>query len=136
MKHPRRLIVVDADLNKRLATEFVGRGRPARSLASFHLARSLDPIVLRRLHERIEESWVLLTGDDHMPFDHAETLAELGTTVATIDRRKPPEFGNDWDGYRREVAHRWAHAVAYQTPGTIRRLSLTQNRAWTVPRGW
>ena len=136
MGHPRRLIIIDADLNKRLATELVGRARPARSLASYNLARSLDPVVLRRLHERIEDPLVLLTGDDHKPFDHAETLADLGTTVAAIDRRKPPDFGSDWDGYRREVAHRWAHAVAHQAPATIRRYSLTQNRVWTLPRGW
>lgn len=131
-----RLIVVDADLHKRLATELQGRGREAVSLSAMNLHRSKDPNVLRRLHERLEVPWVLLTGDDHMPFDHAELIAELGTTIATVDRRKPPAFGNDWDAYRREVAHRWAHAVAAQGDGKIRRYSLTQNRVWTVPRGW
>lgn len=129
----RRLIVVDADINKRLATELTCRGRPARSLASFHLNRSVDPIVLRRLHERIDEPWVLLTGDDRMPFDHGRLIAELGTTIATVDPRRPEDI--DWDSYRREVGHRWAHLIALQAAASIRRYSLRGHRKWTTPRG-
>lgn len=129
-----RLIVVDADINKRLATELDFRGRRARSLASFQLHGSLDDVVLTRLNDRLEVPWVLLTGDDHMPFDHGELIDELGVTIATVDRRNPA--GVLPDTYRRDVGHRWAHVIAEQPAGTVRRYSLGSHRAWTVPRGW
>lgn len=129
-----QLIVVDADINKRLATELEARGRRARSLASFQLNRSFDEVVLTRLHDRIDVPWVLLTGDDHMPFDHGDLIKELGVTIATVDRRNPP--GVLPDTYRRDVGHRWAHVIAEQPSTTVRRYSLKGHKAWTVPRGW
>lgn len=128
----RRLIVIDADLNKRLATELEARGRAACSLASLHLDRSLDPVVLRRLHERLTVPWVLVTGDDRMPGDHGDVIVEVVATIATVDSRCPPGYG--LDGYRREVVHRWAHVIAEQPAGLVRRYSLQGHRKWTLPR--
>lgn len=128
----RRLIVVDADISKRLATELRARGREATTLASFHLDRSLDPVVLRRLSERLTLPWVLVTGDDHMPSDHGDDIEKLAATIATVDRRRPEDW--DLDPYRREVVHRWAHLIAEQPAGSVHRYSLSAHRKWTLPR--
>lgn len=69
-----------------------------------------------------------------MPFDQADLIAELGSMIGTLDRRKPVD--SDWDFYRRDVVHRWAHLMAVQPAGAIRRYSLTGRRRWTIPRGW
>lgn len=76
--------------------------------------------------------WVLVTGDDSMPAVHADVINEVHATLATIDRRRPPGYEDD-DAWGREVTHRWAHLMARQTPGTVRRYGATGSRLW-VPR--
>lgn len=80
----------------------------------------------------ITEEWVLITADDRLPRDHGALAASLKVTVATVDPRRGPGFGID--EWRREVVHRWAHAIAGQAPSSIRRYSATANRAWTMRR--
>ena len=69
----------------------------------------------------VPKTRVLVSGDDAMPDDHPEVLAELNVTLATVDPRRPK--GIEEAAWRRDIVHRWAHAMQIQEPGTIRRYS-------------
>lgn len=127
-------LVIDADLNKRIATELKRRGRTAIALSELQVHRSLDPDLLRALADYFgDEPWVLVTGDDSMPAVHAEVIAEVHATLATVDRRRPPGYDDD-DAWGREITHRWAHVMARQTSGSIRRYGENGGRRWTRRR--
>jgi hypothetical protein len=128
------LLVIDEDVNKRVATELNARGREAVATTELELRGLKDEPLLRALAARFEGSraWVLVTGDDAMPDDHGVGLAELHITLATIDPRRPS--GTHEDAWRRDVVHRWAHAFAAQEPGTIRRYSLHRHGLWRPRR--
>ena len=91
---PLRL-VVDADVDNRVATELKARGRDAIALSELELHRLKDEPLLRALGNTVGDpsGWVLVTGDDSMPDDHGDVLRELRVTLATIDpaaaRRDP-----------------------------------------------
>jgi len=128
-------LVIDADLNKRIATELKRRGRTAIALSELRLRHAKDPDLLRALAEHFGDSpWVLVTGDYNMPVVHADVIVEVRATLATIDPRRPPEYLDDEDAWGREVAHRWAHVMARQPPGSIRRYSGNGGRKWTRRR--
>ena len=76
------------------------------------------------------ESWVLVTADDRMPADHGELIAELGVTIATIDRRR--ESICNHDEWRRDVVQRWVHAMQDQPPNSVRRYGISGHRTWTA----
>ena len=89
-----------------------------------------DPELLADLRQRFNGvDWVLLTGDDNMPSEHAEIVD--GLTIATVDGR--------WEGrgftqeqWKWETCHRWAHYIAeVHPPATIRRFSPFSHRPWT-----
>lgn len=83
-------------------------------------------------HLGAASGWVLVSGDDATPDDHGNVLAELQVTLATIDPRRPPETKEaEW---RRDVIHRWAHAMAAQDPGSIQRYSLSRHGIWRPRR--
>jgi hypothetical protein len=127
-------LVVDADLPKRLVTELSARGREAVALSELLLHREEDEPMLRSLVSRFGDSvtWVLVTGDDAMPDDHDSVLQELGVTLATVDPRRPQ--GIDEDAWRRDVVHRWAHAMGNQAAGSIRRYSVARHGLWRPRR--
>lgn len=128
-------LVIDADLNKRIATELKRRGRKAVALSELHLRHAKDPEVLRSLAAHFgDEPWVLVTGDDNMPAVHAGVILKVGATLATVDRRRPPGYGRDEDAWGREVVHRWAHLIERQPSGSIRRYSAGGGRRWTRRR--
>lgn len=128
-------LVIDADLNKRIATELKRRGRDAVALSELQLRHAKDPELLRQLSQHFgEEPWVLVTGDDNMPAVHLEIIQELGVTLATIDARRPPAYLDDEDGWGREVVHRSAHLIEKKQPGSIRRYSTAGGRTWTRRR--
>lgn len=61
-------LVIDASLNKRIATELKRRGRDAIALSELKLRHEKDPDLLRALALHYgEQSWVLVTADDNMP---------------------------------------------------------------------
>ncbi|HUZ42782.1 MAG TPA: hypothetical protein VMU63_00125 [Acidimicrobiales bacterium] len=126
-----RLLVLDASLNRRLANELKGRGRRAVAGGEIGLGRAGDAELIRGLARRYaDEEWVLVTGDDHLPAEQAGLLEALGITVATIEwRLNPAPDGREQAA--RDTCHRWAHAMAAQGAGTIRRYSPERNRAWT-----
>lgn len=129
-----RLLVIDADIDNRVATELKGRGRAATALSERDLHRLKDEPLLRTLVELFgaTSGWVLVTGDDAMPDDHGDVLAELRVTLATIDPRRPAHTKEaEW---RQDVIHRWAHAIALQEPGSIRRYTPFRHGIWRPRR--
>jgi hypothetical protein len=128
---PGRLLVLDASLNRRIASELKGRGRPAATAAELGLARVTDPELLRGLSRRMaREEWVLVTADDFLPAEQDRLVDELGLAVATVQGQGRAR-GVDEERFARETCHRWAHAMASQPPGSRRRYSPSSNRAWT-----
>lgn len=127
-----RLLIVDADLPRRLATYLECRGRKARSTASLGLGEgTIDPDLLTRLASRVDlGEWVLVTGDDSMPAEHSDLFDRLRPTVATIDPRRPEGLLEIY--WRFDVVHRWAHRMQEQPPGMVRRYSLRGSAVWTV----
>lgn len=127
-----RLIIVDADLPKRLATELRNRGRPAFSTADLGIADFKDPLLLTDLAGRYaKEPWILVTGDDAMPAEHGEIIVETNATIATVHPEQPPSLTQD--AWRRDVVHRWAHMLQTQTTGNVRRYNDRSSRLW-APR--
>lgn len=124
----QRLLVLDADIDKRVAVALRKRGRTATSVYTLGVADRLDPELLAGLNDLIDVDWVLFTADDRMPFEHPEAIASIGIAVATIDPRRTDEYGiNEW---RHEIVHRWAHVAQEQPQGLIRRYSLNSYRVW------
>jgi len=130
---PLRL-VVDADVDNRVATELKARGRDAIALSELELHRLKDEPLLRALGNTVGDpsGWVLVTGDDSMPDDHGDVLRKLRVTLATIDPRRPDATHEA--AWRRDVIHRWAHAMQMQTSGSFRRYSLTRQGEWRPRR--
>jgi hypothetical protein len=129
------ILVIDADLNKRIATELKRRGRQAVALSELHLRHVKDPELLRALAAHFgDKPWILVTGDDNMPAVHADVIHEVGATLATVDPRWPPGYRGDEDAWGREVVHRWAHLIEKQSPGSVRRYSSGGGRSWTRRR--
>lgn len=127
-----RLLVLDASLNRRIAGELKGRGRAAVSAAELGLARAGDGELLRGAARRLGgQAWVLVTADDYLPAEQASAVAELGATVATV-QAEGRSRGVDEERFARETCHRWAHAMAAQPPGAVRRYSPSANRPWSA----
>ncbi len=68
-----------------------------------------------------------------MPDEHGELVAELGPTVATLEPWDRVDTTLKQEDYKHEVVHRWAHVMADQDSGSVRRYFLTTNREW-IPR--
>lgn len=127
-------LVIDASLNKRIATELKRRGRDAIALSELQLRHAKDPELLQALAEHYgERPWVLVTADDNLPAAHADVVAEVNATIATIDPRRSVAYADDEDAWGREVAHRWAHMMERQPMGSVRRYSDRGGRKW-LPR--
>jgi hypothetical protein len=130
------LIVIDEDCSTRLPAELVKRGRQATSVQRLGLKGLDDSPLLRALDKALKKPWVLFTGDDTMPYEHAETIAVLGATIATIDGEHKricasKSIAMGQEEWRHETLHRWAHVIAVQKPGAVRRYSPFQHRLWT-----
>ena len=77
----------------------------------------------------------VLVIDESLPKRIAAELKARGRdsiTVATIDPKRAD--GITPDAWRREIIHRWAHAMAAQGSGTIVRYSAGSARRWTHRR--
>lgn len=127
-----RVLIIDEDLPRRLATELDKRGRSASTVASLGFAGATDPALLTDLTQLGPVlEWVLVTGDDAMPWEHSDVIASTGATIATIDPRRPDRVTQD--AWRRDIVHRWGHAMQLQEAGAVRRYSIASNRLW-APR--
>lgn len=132
MTGSERLLVLDASLNRRIAAELKGRGRAAAAAAELGMARASDPELLRGVSRRLgDQPWVLLTADDFLPAEQAELVAELQVTIATVQAQGRGR-GVDEERFARETCHRWAHSMARQADGALRRYSPQANRPWTA----
>lgn len=128
---PRRTLVIDENLNPRLATELTRRGRNATTVQALGLRGSEDPHLLDKLDAKLDD-WILVTADDALPGSHAEAVRRVGATIGTVN----PELEDGWtlESWRREIVPRWAHALHDQEGGTIRRYSLRRHAVWRVRR--
>lgn len=126
MRPVGRLLIVDASLDKRLASELRKRGRNARGGAELNLP-ILDDDLLDAI-AALDPEAVLVTEDDDMPAEHLVALERTGLTVAIVD--PIPAAGFSQAAWPHEVVHRWAHRMEEQAPRTIRRYNLT-NLVWT-----
>ena len=132
MTGAERVLVLDASLNRRIAAELKGRGRAAVAAAEVGMARASDPELLRGVTRRMgDQPWILVTADDYLPAEHAELVAELGVTIATVQAQGRSR-GVDEERFARETCHRWAHSMARQSAGAVRRYSPEANRPWTA----
>lgn len=128
------LLFIDASMSKRLATELGYRGRAAVSAQAMGWKDLKDPPLLRAAAEEFDGiDWVMVTSDDRMPLTHGPLVAELQITLATLDGRWE-RHTDDQEAYKRDVVHRWAHVMADQEAGHIRRYSPKGHRVWTPRR--
>ena len=130
-----RTIIIDESCSTRLATELKRRGWAAETYKYVGTKRLEDPDVLTKL-SGLAYPWVLVTSDDAMPFEHASRIASLRSTIATIDGEwekccKRHSLALAEEEFRRETVHRWAHVIAEQSEGSVRRYSPLSNRTWT-----
>lgn len=129
------VLVIDASLDNRIASELRARGREAVALSQLGFHNLEDPPMLLAVSRRfsaVDDPFVLVTSDDAMPGDHGAELNKFDITLATVDPRVPEGYTqNSWG---RDVIHRWAHAMQMQTPATWRRYSLTRHSVWTARR--
>jgi predicted nuclease of predicted toxin-antitoxin system len=106
-----RALYLDEDLPLRVAVELTARGRPATALRRDPGAPTRDRELIRALATR---DVVLVTGDAGLPREHGALLAQTRLPVALVDATRG-------EAHKREVLHRWAHLMAAQPPGTVRR---------------
>jgi hypothetical protein len=118
-------LVLDEDVNWKIAPELTARGYDATSSEQMGLAgrRVKDPVWLYIL-SRQSTPCVLVSFDNKMPTRHRADLIKRGSTVAYIDS-KAPRAGLTREQYTREVIHRWAHRMANQKSGTLYKYRLT-----------
>jgi hypothetical protein len=127
----QRTLVLDENLNPRLATELTRRGRNATRVQELGLRGSADPQLLDKVDGQLDV-WVLVTADDRLPDSHAEAVRRVGATIATINPER--EMGWPLEEWRREIVHRWAHAIQEQSQGTLRRYTLRRHGVWRPRR--
>ena len=128
----RKLIYFDENLSWKISVEVGARGYQTSSASKVGFEGKLDQALLAQLPGVFDE-FVLLTGDEAMPLVHASHVKRHGTTIAVVSgsaKRSgvPP---NQWN---RDTIHRWAHRIATQEDGTIRRYSPTRTTLWTPRR--
>lgn len=128
------VLFIDASINKRLATELSNRGRDAVSAQAMGWKNLKDPPLMHAAARHFGAAdWVMVTSDDRMPLTHGPIVAELRITLATLDGRWE-RYSDDQEAYKRDVVHRWAHVMAEQEPGHVRRYSPSTHRLWTPRR--
>jgi hypothetical protein len=125
-----RLLVIDEDLGRRIATELRRRGRNAKRITELGLKGTKDPKLLEMLHE-LDPDCVLITGDNDMPASHAADLKRFMTTVAVVHPWVPnqPLSEPQWD---HEIIEKWVHKIEEQPSGSILRYTPKAGRRWTV----
>jgi hypothetical protein len=126
LPHEPRRLVLDEDINWKLAKELRCRGlRTASSNRELDLLGKKDGQLIKVLAEQ-HEPCVLVAWDNKMHLSHAEALKHFGLTLAVIDRKA--ERGDlSEEEYYREVIHRWAHRIVFQKAGVVMRYSRARS---------
>ena len=111
-------LVLDEDVNWKIAPELTARGYDATSSEQMGLARRRvkDPVWLYIL-SRQPVRCVLVTYDNDMPTRHLADLLNRVSTLAIVDS-KSDKKGRTREQYTREVIHKWAHRMASQPEGS------------------
>lgn len=96
--------------------------------------RLSDSELLARL-ARFDYEWVLVTGDDRMPFVHSDVVSQYHPTIATVDgewERICTALGRGLSQaqFQHETVHRWAHVISEQGAGEVRRYSPRSGQLW------
>ena len=126
-----RVLIIDENLTRRIASELRKRGKNSIAIVSTPLRGAKDPDLLKAIAAQYPGS-VLITGDDNMPATHAEVLRETRVTLAIVSPERESDLSTDeWE---REIVHRWAHKMEAQAEGSIRRYYLTGGREWRLRR--
>jgi predicted nuclease of predicted toxin-antitoxin system len=137
-----RVLVIDENLNPRIARELRNRGRNGRAIEDIGLKGAGDTEILERVFALYDDP-VLVTGDDSLPADHAAALKSANATVAIVASWEEPEATvAHWDGkvhrnedeWDQEIVHRWAHIITLQGRGTVRRYRPNGYGKWTTRR--
>jgi hypothetical protein len=114
----RRRLVLDADINWKLAHELRKRGRAdATALRLEGMDHLKDGALLKALAEDFEP-FVLVTWDNKMQYAHRAELAHFGSTLAVVNRRGLAAWGGTEESYVRNAVHRWLHLIEFQNPAT------------------
>ena len=137
-----RVLIIDENLNPRLARELRNRGRRAVAVEDLRLKSALDPELIEKVFQLYDDP-VLITADNAMPAEHEALLANVLATVAVVKPwdRDEAHTGR-WEGqdhrseeeWAQEIVHRWAHKIHDQRTGTIRRYSVNTHAPWRRPR--
>ena len=127
-EQPRRRLVVDHQISWKVAKELRARGyRDAMALFEMDLHREGDRAVIQALADGTSPS-VLVTFDQDLPYTHRDDLIRAALPVAVLDSEVAWAPRNE-DEYKRDVLHRWAHAIASTAePGYARWYSDTAPR--------
>lgn len=132
-----RTLIIDEDLDPRLAAHLRARGRHALDAGEAGTRGRVDQAVLRHL-ARLDYEWVLVTADDSMPLEHGKLIHDVNATIATIDGAKKERSRSRGiltpDEFEFETVQRWAHKIADLAPGSLRRFSPTDHHEWTRRR--
>lgn len=118
MPPERRQVVLDADVNWKLAHEIRKRGREnATALKLERIDDLKDGALLKTLAAGFEPC-VLVTWDNRMRHAHAAEIRHFGSTVAVINRTGLDLWAGSEETYVRNAVHRWLHRIEVQEAGT------------------
>jgi hypothetical protein len=111
---PRRRIVLDADINWKLAHELRSRGRTDATALRIEGIDSLkDGAVLKTLAAEYDPC-IFVTWDNKMFKAHAAELRHHGSTLAVVSRAGFLNWTGTEESYVRDVIHRWVHRMEQQ----------------------
>jgi hypothetical protein len=130
-----RLLIIDADMPKRLGPALENRSRRAVTASKLNLAENVkDAELLRGLAALFNgvEDWVLVTGDDRMALEHGPVIKETEATIAVVHPERPE--GMTQHAWRIDVVQRFAHTMQAQEPQAVRRYTLSGSKVWTPRR--
>jgi hypothetical protein len=123
----RRRVVLDEDINWKLAAELKRRGRlDATAIYIEKIDGKKDGALLKTLAAGYEPC-VLVTWDNKLSKVHSAEIAHHGNTIAVVDRAVyEAKWTGDEESYVRDVVHRWLHRMEIQPRGTARRYSSSR----------
>jgi predicted nuclease of predicted toxin-antitoxin system len=128
----RRRIVLDEDINWKLAQELIRRGRPdATAVRLIGLNEKKDAALFKAMAQGNYEPFVLVTYDNKMLAAHAAEITHHGTTIAAVDEdafKASGQPAREQEAYIRDVVHRWLHRIEKQAAGTARLYSSRGSR--------